>query len=88
MRARGPGVEANYEGLRMSISFRIARWQTPTPDEEAQELAREIARLEAPLVELWRKRVRDNVKRRGIESKLAAAVLFCELPRTLRRQAI
>lgn len=71
----------------MNVEFRIARWQTPTDDEVGQELAREIARQEAPLVEIWRKRVQENIRRRGIESKLAAAARFCELPRTLKRQA-
>jgi hypothetical protein len=70
-----------------TIPIRISRWQTRTPDELGQELAREIERQEAPLIALWRKRVKENVKRRETKPRLAAVARFCEPVRLLRRQA-
>lgn len=68
--------------------FRIARWQTPTFEQRAQELAREIARQEAPLIEEWNRRVRANEQRRRMMAKLTAAARFVETPRILKRQAV
>ncbi len=71
----------------MNVSIRITPWQKPTFAEAAQELARTLARQEAPVIALWKLRVRVNEQRREQAKKIAATARFVQPISILTRQA-